>query len=151
MIGVVCALALADDGDGEGRLTAVPPLLRLRCCSCGVLNVLISRFLALDLPTSIARHFPENVTLKLAGTANSSSPDDRKEGAGRAVTCTMLGDWRASNPVWCVMKFCTERRFNVEQSRYSKKLWGLTFTYRASLPFFPKRKLKLKLTMKMRD
>ena len=38
-----------------------------------------------------------------SGTMNSSSPDAVR---GRAVTCRLLGDCRASNPVWCVMKFC---------------------------------------------
>ena len=40
-----------------------------------------------------------------SGTMNSSSllPDSV---GGRAVTCTLLGDCRESNPVWCVMKFC---------------------------------------------
>ena len=40
-----------------------------------------------------------------SGTMNSSSPDAV---GGRTVTCTLLGDCRESNPVWCVMKFCRQ-------------------------------------------
>ena len=59
-----------------GGRPCAPPVLRLRCCS---------------------------------GRRNSSSDDIAAAAAvgwGLAVTCTLLGACRASNPVWCVTKFC---------------------------------------------